>query len=65
MHSYCLGLTSRLEFVVCTDLVQDFLILGEFRDFYVYAGSERGSQVGGTEGKVTMAFTVGEGQLLL
>lgn len=31
----------------------------------MYAGSERGSQISGTEGKVTMAFTVGEGQLLL
>lgn len=31
----------------------------------MYTGSECGSQVGGTESKVTMAFTVGEGQLLL
>ena len=56
--------TSGLQFVVFTDLLQDFLVLSQLGDLDVDAGTESGSQVGGTEGKVTMAIAVRELQVL-
>ena len=56
--------TSGLQFVVFTDLLQDFLVLSQLGDLDVDAGTESGSQVGGTECKVTMAIAVRELQVL-
>ena len=54
--------TSGLQFVVF--LLQDFLVLSQLGDLDVDAGTESGSQVGGTEGKVTVAIAVRKLQVL-